>query len=341
LTGAFLFVLQNLHEEKKMKHTVANRIEEAGFVTINGQCQWITLRGDNRHNPVLLIVGGPGAAISTWATFFQPWEENFTLVQWDQPGAGATYGLHGEAGLEPYSLGRICNDVVAVADHIRRHLGVDRIIYFGLSGGTVIGLMAMLQKPQSFRAYIGSGQFVHWQRQARLSYDLVMDRARSEGDMEGVRELEQIGPPLYTGIEAEVIKSKYAGRPTPAELIAMGSIEADVLAAMRSPPASANYIAPGINYCDPIPLATRMFDRLRPELYAFDAWQLGTSFELPMIFIQGDQDYYSVTSEVERYYADLSAPYKQLYILNGAGHCSFYLRDRLLAAMIAELQVVA
>lgn len=325
-----------------MQNIPSRGIEEAMFVEINGQQQWITIRGCDRNNPALLIVGGPGAPFSLWAPFFQPWEQYFTLVQWDQPGAGATYGLHGEAGLEPFSLDRISTDATAVADYVRRYLGIDRLVYFGMSGGTAVGLMAVLQKSGLFEAYVGSGQFVHWSRQARLSYELVLARARSDGDTGGVRELEQIGPPPYAGIEAEVIKSKYAGRPTPAEQAAMAAIEPDVLAAMRSLPADsdASYIAPGIEYSEPIPLATRMFDRLRPEFYAFDAWELGTAFDLPVIFIQGDLDYYSVTSEVEKYFVEITAPYKRLKILAGAGHGSLYMRDALLAALVEELQAI-
>ena len=323
-----------------MKPNARQMIEEARFVDINGQQQWITIRGSDRINPVLLIVGGPGVPLSTWALFFQPWQEYFTLVQWDQPGAGATYGLNGEAGLEPYNLQRLRDDVISVADYICRYLDVDRLIYFGLSGGTVIGLMAMLHKPELFHSYAGSGQFVHWLRQAGLSYQLVLEQARSEGDMDGVRELEQIGPPPYTAIDAELIKSKYAGRLTKVEQAAMTTVAPETLAAMRAPPADANYIAPGIEYSEPIPLATRLFDRLRPEFYAFDAWQLGIRFELPMIFIQGELDHYSVTSEVEKYFAAITAPSRQLKVLPGAGHCSFYLRDVLLNALLESVSAL-
>lgn len=325
-----------------MRNISTDTIEEGMFVDINGQQQWITIRGADRRNPVLFTVGGPGAAFTTWAPFFQPWEQYFTLVQWDQPGAGATYALNGDAGLEPCSLQRICTDAIAVAEYACRHLEHEQLVYLGVSGGTVIGLMAMLHKPALFKAYSGCGQFVHWLRQARVSYEMLLAQARAEDDKKGLRELEQIGPPPYTDLDTEIIKAKYACRPTAAEQAALADIEPEVLAGLRSPPADtpASYIAPGIEYSDPVALATRMFDRLRPELYAFDAWQLGTAFEMPVIFIQGELDFYSVTAQVEKYFVEITAPYKQLRLLPGAGHGSLYLRDTLLAALVEELKAI-
>jgi hypothetical protein len=44
-------------------------------------------------NPILLFIhGSPGIAFMPLAGAFQgPWEEHFTVVQWEQRGAGKTY----------------------------------------------------------------------------------------------------------------------------------------------------------------------------------------------------------------------------------------------------------
>jgi hypothetical protein len=67
-----------------------NGIDEAMFAPIGGIEQWITIRGWDRNNPVLLYVdGGPGGATSPFNVFSR-WEKVFTVVQWDQRGAGKT-----------------------------------------------------------------------------------------------------------------------------------------------------------------------------------------------------------------------------------------------------------
>jgi predicted alpha/beta-fold hydrolase len=72
-------------------------VKEELFVPIGGIDQWITIKGGNRNNPVVLFLhGGPGDALSPFAdAMFAGWEKDFTLVPWDQRGAGRTYGKSG------------------------------------------------------------------------------------------------------------------------------------------------------------------------------------------------------------------------------------------------------
>src|SRR5689334_8270074 len=69
-----------------------NGIERDQTVRIGGIDQFITIRGADRRNPVLLIIhGGPGAVetpMAWWNT--RELEEYFTVVEWDQRGAGKT-----------------------------------------------------------------------------------------------------------------------------------------------------------------------------------------------------------------------------------------------------------
>ena len=164
-----------------MSGTRPSPVNEAFFLEVNGQPQWVTVRGADRDNPVLFVVGGPGACFSSMAMFFAPWEQVFTLVQWDQPGAGATYGKNAGQIPEPYCLERLSTDAVTAATMVRKQLGIDNMILLGMSAGTVTGLLAIHDPLQVFSAYIGCGSFVHWQRQAATGYDMVVSRARSAG----------------------------------------------------------------------------------------------------------------------------------------------------------------
>lgn len=76
-----------------------NGIDEGQFVTIGDIEQWITIRGWDRDNPVLLFLhGGPGDVTNPWTfALFAPWEKHFTVVQWDQRGAGRTLRKSGPA----------------------------------------------------------------------------------------------------------------------------------------------------------------------------------------------------------------------------------------------------
>jgi hypothetical protein len=60
-------------------------IDEARYVEVGGIPQWITIRGEDRGNPVLLFLhGGPGDATNPWSyAAFRPWLRHFTVVQWE------------------------------------------------------------------------------------------------------------------------------------------------------------------------------------------------------------------------------------------------------------------
>ena len=90
--------------------TEARSIDEGSFVDIHGIEHWFTIRGADRTNPVLLMLGGPGAALSMLTPLYASWERHFTIVQWDQPGAGATQGKNGDATTGPLTIERLVRD---------------------------------------------------------------------------------------------------------------------------------------------------------------------------------------------------------------------------------------
>jgi pimeloyl-ACP methyl ester carboxylesterase len=310
----------------------ARPIDQGLFLDICGSPQWVTLRGRDLANPPLMLVWGPGAAFTAWAPFFAPWEAAFTLVQWDQPGAGATWARSGAQGAGPITLERLVQDGLAVAEQALAILGARKLVLLGMSGGSVVGLHMVRRRPDLFSAYVGTGQFVHWTRQDAAGYALALERARAEGDEVAVAELERIGPPPYPDAATDAIKSRYAGAPTAAEQAALNAA-APELEAVRSPPPGAAYLAQGLPLPEPRARGMAVYEQLRAKLMAFDAERLGLDFDVPMVFAQGSQDAYSVTSEVEAYAAKIRAPEKRLVLIEGGGHSSVFMREAFLALL--------
>jgi hypothetical protein len=217
----------------------AARMDDGLLVTIRGLDQWIALPGDSPANPALLVVTGPGAAFSPMAPVFTPWEADFTLVHWDQPNAGATYARGGWTG--PFTLDRLAADGIAVAEWVRARLGVP-LALFCVSGGTAVGLMMVRARPELFAAYVGNGQIVDRARQETASYAAVLADARAAGDATAAA-LEAIGPPPWSDLASEVVKSSYANVLTPAERAAFAALPPG---AMGPPPAGAAYVPHGL-----------------------------------------------------------------------------------------------
>src|SRR4051794_7467911 len=73
-----------------------NAVVESRFVTVGGVEQWLQIRGEDRANPVLLVLhGGPGSPYSIFTPLLRSWERHFTVVHWDRRGAGRTLGRGG------------------------------------------------------------------------------------------------------------------------------------------------------------------------------------------------------------------------------------------------------
>ena len=323
--------------DEKTRAIESHFIDEGMFVEIHGLQQWVTVRGSDQSNPVLLVVHGTGFALSATAPFFAPWEKDFTIGQWDQPGAGTTYAKNDAAGMAAVSTEGITRDGIAVTEFVRRHLGVDKVVMLALSGGTLIGLKMVKARPELFAAYVGSGQVVHWARQEALCYQMILQRARADGDAAAIAELERIGAPPYTEVASVAAKAKYANALTPEE---QGEVPA-LLAAMNAPSTDAAYIAKGLPRFDARAVAMATFEKLMGEFAEFDARWLELRFDVPMFFFQGEQDLHLPTSEVQAYAAEIEAPTKMIALLQAGGHSAFFLRTEFLDLLNRHVRPLA
>ena len=128
-------------------------------------------RGADRDNPVLVYIhGGPGAVEMPFAWSFQrPWEDYFTVVQWDQRGAGRSYPLNDPARLAPtLTIDRYRDDAIELIDLLRRRYGKRKVFLLGHSWGSIVGLSVAAKRPD----------LLYGVRGETASYDLVLSEAR-------------------------------------------------------------------------------------------------------------------------------------------------------------------
>lgn len=310
-------------------------IEEGVFVEIGGVSQWLTLRGADGANPALLVIGGAGFGYAALAPFFAEWQRDFTLVQWDQPGAGFTFA---RSGAEVGSIAQLVRDGIAAAEVACARLRVKRLALLCFSGGTIVGLEMVKRRPQLFSAYVGNGQVVDWARQDALSYELLVRRAREQRNDAMLRDLVSIGPPPYRDTATDAVKSKYAGAPTAREAPALAVFGSLMSAALQGAPAGASYLAAGLQWPEPRQRTFAAYASLRAAIVGFDARRLGPVFEVPMFFMQGADDVFTVSSEVESYAAEITAPHVEYVPIEGAGHAALLLRDEMQASLLRHVR---
>jgi proline iminopeptidase len=189
-------------------------IQQQLYVPINGIRQWISIRGNDLRNPILLVLhGGPGSpeAPAAW-TFQQPWEDYFTVVEWSQRGTDKTYEANTPAQMASgMTAAGMTDDAATLVRYLQRRFHRKKIFLMGHSWGTVLGVMLAQRHPDWFYAYIGVGQVVNTRRGERVGYGFALHEAEAHHNVEAIRQLEAIAP--YPGktltIDAIGVRSKW------------------------------------------------------------------------------------------------------------------------------------
>ncbi len=315
----------------------ASSIDEGLFVSINGVDQWITIRGRDVRNPVLLVLhGGPGMGLSNVAPMYAAWEKDYTVVQWDQPGTGATYARNLGRDAGPLTIERYVRDGIAVARWSAEHLKVPKVALIGFSWGSILGVEMAQRRPDLFSAYIGSAQVVSGARGTMLGYRLALDAARKRGDAAAVQALEA-GPPPYTTLAPYLVRQRYVMMPTSGEAT---KLQTFIQIATAPPPPDARYIARNLPQYDVVKLFMETFEAVYREQLAWEAPAHGVPFKLPVFIFQGAEDLNTPTALAMEYCAALAAPVKACATIPGAGHNTAFFTDEILALLDRHVRPV-
>lgn len=285
-------------------------IDELAKVRLNGAEQWMSIRGRDRANPVVVFVhGGPATPTipSLWQ-FQRPLEDFFTMVNFDQRGAGKSYREdHSDAMAATLRIDTYADDVIAVAEHARARLGVDKVILMAHSWGTIPAMRAVLARPDLFHAYAGVGQVINVRDNERISIEFGLAQAKAHGNTAAVREIEAILP--YPGDQPITRERIVVARKWPQHYGGMAAHRDETNlwfygAARLSPDYSAEDRA-ALNAGSLFTLG-----RLLDEFVAVD-FKPVTRFPVPVVMLHGRDDYTTPTQPVVDWMARLDAPAKR------------------------------
>jgi pimeloyl-ACP methyl ester carboxylesterase len=305
-------------QRRQAKRLVIDRpegIREEGFIPIGGISQWVTIRGQDRSNPIVLVLhGGPGAPYVPFNAWIRGWEKHFTIVQWDQRGGGFTFKRNGADGCGPLALQRLASDGLELADMIFRRFGRKPIL-IGSSIGSIVGVMMIRERPGLFCAYVGTEQ--NSPDSNPVIYQLVEKAAVEAGNYKGQRLLAAMGadPARWTREEVDTM-NRLAIRLT-----------------TGVPNMIYDLMLPALMYCPDYSLRDINIIRLGmefsarelfAELKSFDIRRLGYRFELPFFIFQGEADILTPVVTAEAYFQLIEAPHKGFVLIRNAGHLAAF-----------------
>ena len=292
-------------------------IQELKAVEIGGIKQWISVRGNDPKNPILLFLhGGPGSPMMPESWIFQrPWEDYFTMVQWDQRGAGKTFTESGGRPDPSMTIERMQADAEELIDLLRKSYGKKKIFLMGHSWGSILGLRIAQHRPDRLYAYIGVGQVVNARRNEVVGYRETLAEADRVGNTHAVEALKALAPYPHpdgsTPLEKVIAERQW--------VVALGGMRygktVDDSLEIRS-------LSP--DYSDAEVAATPegelgSVQALLGEMFTVD-FDAVTTFKCPIVFFAGKVDRTTPTSIVEDYYERIQAPTKKLFKIERAAH---------------------
>ena len=294
---------------------IPNSIAVMEKVKLGGAEEWVTIRGKDSRNPVLLfLAGGPGGTqLVTARRALTRLEDRFVVVNWEQPGAGKSFDAVDRSKLTP---DRYITDAHELVLNLRQRFGKEKVYVLGESWGSALGIMVVQRYPELFQAFIGTGQMVAFLENDRICYDFALRLAQERGDMKQVAKLKQQGPPPYYGNDVALKSATY--------LI-------ETFNYMAKNPAIANQ---GFNTLQDLAGSEYgLYDKLNfvrglsdtfgivyQQLWNVDFRKQATSLEVPIYFLIGRHDVNAPPKLTEEYFNLLTAPHKELIWFERSGH---------------------
>ncbi len=319
-----------------LKIEMTSGIYEDRFVRIGGIDQWIGIRGEDRNNPVLLVVhGGPGSSYAIFTPLARSWEKHFTVVQWDQRGAGKTFRRTGSRASGELTMEQLTRDGIEVAEHLCGRLNKSRIFLLASSFGSTFGLEIVRRRPDIFYAYVGADQNTGMVRGRDDGRAETMKRLHALGLLRGVKALQRIDTDPthwtredFTAVARWTMKSDPHGYRNTVALLK-----------------DAIWHAPGWSLGDILAFFRGMrfsLQQLLDEFARYDVWERGTRFEVPIFIFQGEKDVLTTPALAREFFNDVVAPVKRMESIPDTGHfVAFQQPEKFLGLLLTHVRPLA
>lgn len=293
---------------------IDNSIAKLEKIDLNNKNEWVSIRGHNKENPVLLfLAGGPGGSqMAAVRHDLSELEKYFVVVVWDQPGSGKSY----YAGNENLTVDTYIEDGLALTKYLCKQFQQEKIYLVGESWGSALAIFLASKAPDYYHAVVGTGQMIDFLETENIDYDKAIEIAKSKGDTDKIKKLEQNGRPPYYGIDVTWKSAEYLNYLS-SYMSKNPEIKNSGYNTFRDIFSSEYSLIDKINYLRGI---ITTFNHVYPQLYNIDLRTDYSKLKVPIYFFLGKHDINAPASLVEDYMNILEAPHKEIIWFEHSGH---------------------
>jgi pimeloyl-ACP methyl ester carboxylesterase len=289
-------------------------IAEVAYRPLGGVEQWVMIRGENVQNPPLVMLhGGPGMSETAFFRRFNAaLEKHFTVVYWDQRGTGKSFDRR--IPVETMTLEQFLTDLDELIDVLHLRLGKRKVVLFGHSWGSALGVLYAAHHPEKVSAYAGSGQIGDWPAAERGSYAIALAEAEERHDLKALAGLRAIGPPPYDSSRLFTERtwlSRLDGEMSPGALWKIGGA---FLGGAETSIIDLPNLARGYRFS---------LDAMWGEVSQLNLLEVVPELKVPVFFLLGRHDHFVPPRTSVAYLEKLKAPSKQLVWFEDSRHEPF------------------
>lgn len=290
-------------------------VAELKEVELGSLNQWVSIRGENRSNPVLLwLHGGPGLTQMPFAHHLDSeLEKEFVVVHWDQRGAGKSNPLDFDEST--MSFEQFISDSHELVRYLQNSFNQEKIYILGHSWGSMLGIELVNRYPEDFHAYISVTQIVDVNEGLDISYAWLKNEIEKNEDEKNIAKLQRIGKPPYNHAQYKTFASilidydaNIDGKKEELALIGVQAPEYNVVNYVQ-------WLDGALRNSRPMWSSSAEFSRnYREEI---------PSVDIPIYFFVGKKDYTTPTVLIEDYFEKINAPKKELIVFENSAHTPF------------------
>ena len=300
-------------------------------IKLGGIDQWISVRGKNTDNPILLYLhGGPGTPVMPLFRHFQAsFEDHFIVVQWEQRGAGKSYSR--KIPKETMTIEQFISDLHELIEILRKRFNKKKIYLMGHSWGSVFGTFTVQRYPELFYAYIGVGQANNTIETEKIMYQFVLDKALELNNRKAVRQLKKIGPP-FEGLQSPYENFYKGGYMAKMNIYQWMTKFGGLIYAVNDITGYSQFIKYLFKYLPLLKPEYSLFDLIRillgslfsvkamtKELLTVNLFEQVPKLDVPVYILMGRYDYNWSAELTKKYYDMLNAPKKEFIWFEKSG----------------------
>ena len=282
------------------------------YVRINGISEYLLHYPSAPEDPVVLhIHGGPGAPASVFAYLVESFPRNYSIVYYDQRGAGKTLRKNPFAKV---GMAELRQDVLETVLYVKRVYGKEKIGLIGHSWGSVLGSAFAIEHPEHISCYIGCGQMYCFRENERRAYGFLREAVLQSGDEKAKCALRRLGEYPAERCSLKALLAVTRMRALQGRFGLAMTMDAEAKRIFRESPVAGRldmlfFTIGGLRSA-----------AVMRKFWNYDLRDLGYAYKMPVCYIMGDRDRTTPYEIAREYFDALDVPLKKWYSIPNAGH---------------------